>query len=126
MLIKERGIYILPDNIDYRKLIKKVYELSAPLGMGHFCTIEGCLPEKTVDKIMAGASHDFDLSYKDNFDGEGAPKISMDYIHGRCCKFCTFKDYETGKYAINYDWRDHNKSDTKKLIKAIESGELNK
>ena len=126
MLLKERGIYTLPENLDYRKLIKKVYELSAPMGMGHFCTIERELPEETIEKIMKGASHDFDLEHSGSYHGNGAPEIGMDYIHGRCCKFYVFKDYQTNKMAINYPWRDHDNKTTKLLIRLIESGKLNK
>lgn len=80
---------------DLRELMKKVYDMSEPVGLGMRHYRPGPLDDEMLDKILTkiGKPTDEDVL------------IHMDYVHGRCCKFCVW--HKDGKLLINNRWPDH-------------------
>lgn len=94
--------------VDMAKFVKKVYELSKPLGMGflHFT------PEPLSDEEAKSLINDND------------PKIkcSLDYVKGRSCKMTVHKEISGSmfnkkeKLFIRSPWFDHTDSQLKELL----------
>ena len=76
--------------IDLVEFAKKVYELSAPQGMGflHYT------PEPITDEEA-----------KQCIQEEGRNALNMDYVKGRACKMHVRR--EDGKLTISDTWYDH-------------------
>ena len=91
-------------HLDPREVVKAVYRRSFPVGIGYVHYREGELDEKTIDEIIQ--------------EGEESPSrrnvISMDYVHGRQCKFHAFRRGE--KVVVNDNWLDHALSDLHEMI----------
>jgi len=87
-------------NADKIKMVKKVYDLSRPQGLGviHFTT-EPLTDEEAKSLI--------------NSDGT----IDMDYIKGRACKFNTWKEKE--RFFISDTWYDHTNEQFKELLEDV-------
>lgn len=94
--------------VDMVKFIKKVYELSRPLGMGflHFT------PEPLTDK----EAKELILKKSDKL------KCSLDYVRGRSCKMSVFKEVEGNflnkkeRLFVKEPWFDHTDSQLKELL----------
>jgi len=83
------------------ELLKTVYDLSKPQGMGflHFMTTPMTVEEAT--KLL---------------NVHRSPRgYHFDYINGRACKFNIFFDGE--KHYINDSWYDHTNKDFETLLK---------
>lgn len=83
-----------------REAISGAYNLSAPRGMGFLHSKSGPLDDATIDQIMA--------------TGERRQGISMDYVHGRCCKFHTYA--VDGRHYTSPRWYDHSTADLIDLL----------
>ena len=91
----------LPESINLVELVKKVYNLSQPQGMGFMHFTPAPLSEDEAKKYI-------DLS------SSFPSVINMDYVHGRACKFhVTRRD---GKLFIPDSWYDHTDEQYKKLL----------
>ena len=75
-------------DVDTVELVKKVYELSLPQGMGFLHFNSQPLTDEEAQSLIAE-------------DGE----VHLDYVRGRACKFSTYK--EKDKFFIRYPWYDH-------------------
>jgi hypothetical protein len=84
--------------INLVEFVKGVYDMSAPMGMGH-------LHFKSEPMTDAEA--------REQIMDEGRCAVSMDYVRGRCCKM-----YVTRRgnrlYARSY-WPDHNEAQLRAL-----------
>jgi len=97
--------------IDLVKFVKKVYELSRPLGMGFL----QFTPDPLTDEQAKGliSVHKKDPSIK----------LSLDYVNGRSCKMTVYKETEgklfnkKEKLFIRDNWYDHTDSQLKELLK---------
>ena len=88
---------------DLRLVIREVYALSSPQGMGLLHFKRGELTDEEVDAILAS--------------GTPLHPVSMDYVNGRSCKFSvTFRD---GRRLIGDRWYDHSESQLDQLLKTI-------
>jgi hypothetical protein len=91
-------------------LIRKVFELSSPQGMGYLHhDANHTLSDEEVAHII---------------DCGGRPGIHMDYIKGRSCKFHLFLNKETGEY-YSLDiregfWYDHSPAQLAELVKVLQ------
>ena len=74
-----------------KELVKAVYNMSEPVGMGflHYT------PEDLTDEEAKGL---IDMASK-------TCVVSMDYVNGRQCKFSIFKVGD--KFAVANSWGDH-------------------
>jgi hypothetical protein len=79
--------------VDLRELVKAVYELSKPIGMGFIHYEEGPIPEGILEVCVTAHENDKSIS------------LSLDYVLGRGCKFTLFR--EKGKLLAYRDWYDH-------------------
>ena len=84
-------------NIDPAALVRAVYSLSIPRGMGflHFVPNNELSDDEVASHIRR--------------DGT----IHMDYVYGRGCKFHTWA--RDGKLFMDTPWYDHTDADLKKL-----------
>ena len=98
--------------IDLKKFVKKVYELSVPIGLGFIRARDGELSDEDAEKIIKGVEFDYPASKTND-----STPIRMDYVHGRCCKMIVFQ--KDGKLYINNNWNDHSKGQLKKLLKHV-------
>ena len=106
---------------DLRVLVKKAYELSVPLGMGHLHYKAGVLDDATVDKILASANIYSEI------------RLVMDYVHGRAVKLSVFRQQSNGEsptweylnakgpelWWIYDQWPDHSAEQLDQLLSAI-------
>lgn len=96
----------LPENIDMIALIKKVYELSVPLGMGFLHFMSAPMTDEHAKEILSCQS-----------EGFSGCILSLDYIQGRSCKFHVYKEKD-GLY-INDSWYDHTDAQFNELLKTF-------
>lgn len=89
-------------DINLKKFIQRVYEMSSPQGMGFLHAQTGGLSDEDAEKILAR-------------DTKGRIAASMDYVHGRACKMTVFR--EDGKYYIRDAWYDHSSAALAVLLK---------
>lgn len=103
---------------DIPNLIKGVYALSVPVGMGYMHYQEGDLPEPTLGLLMERLEKNLQRITKLEADGItyglASCVMPMDYIHGRCCKFGVF--YNSGKFFIDGNWFDHSEAQLDMLL----------
>lgn len=85
---------------DVKDLVRVAYDLSKPLGMGFLHAKPGGLTDEEVESLI-------DMNDKRCI-------VSMDYVHGRACKFTVF--VEDGKMYIHDKWYDHTNRDLEKLL----------
>ena len=90
---------------DLVKLVKDVYHLSRPQGMGYLHYTEGALSDEDAQTII-------------DQGGQGDCIVSMDYIYGRACKFNVWKD-EDDRLWIRSKWFDHTDGDQQSLLALI-------
>jgi hypothetical protein len=82
-------------------LVREVYNLSAPAGMGMLHYQPGPLPENIVQEIV-----------------ENPRGIHMDYVFGRQCKMSVYK--EGDQHYIFKRWHDHSESQPTQLLTALD------
>jgi hypothetical protein len=87
-------------DVNLVELVKKVYSLSQPQGMGFFHFVIRPLTDKEASGLID-------------------PKfgINMDYVHGRSCKF--FARYKDGRLLIQESWYDHTDEQFQALLDAF-------
>lgn len=109
--MEEGYIEIPKDKI--RDLVKKVYEMSRPVGMGFLHARDGELSEEDTDALI-------DLKTLNATDRFGRFTIvHMDYVHGRQCKMnvAVFKAKNMeDKFYIRDSWYDHSDRQLKELL----------
>lgn len=88
--------------VDLVRLLKEAYALSRPQGLGILHARDGDLPDEDAQHIIARESERSHVA------------ASMDYVHGRACKFAVFK--KNGKLFIRRAWYDHSTRDLKTLL----------
>jgi len=82
---------------DMVKFVKKVYDLSSPLGLGLLHFRDEPLSDEDAEEIVNSPCG-----------------VTMDYVHGRACKMrVTEKD---GKLYIPDTWFDHSDTDLEQLL----------
>lgn len=89
-------------DVDLRELARKVYAMSAPMGMGHIHYRPGNLDEETIDMI---------------FDAETQRPLRMDYVHGRCCKMIVFQNGD--RLYVRHYWLDHTEDQYAELLQHL-------
>lgn len=89
---------------DVVTLVKKVYDLSIPVGLGMLHYRDGGLSDGEVNSIIKS-----DTEYM----------VRMDYVNGRQCKFNLFYNEETGDVYTHKEWYDHTDSQFKELLSSI-------
>ena len=85
--------------IDLIKFVKKVYELSQPLGLGFLHYQEGNLSDEEAKALI----HKNDPCI-----------VNMDYVKGRACKMKVFN--RESKLEIHDSWYDHTDSQLEELL----------
>jgi hypothetical protein len=86
------------------ELVKEVYNLSSPQGLGALHFKEGGLTNEEVNEVL-------DTPKYSNI------VVSMDYIKGRACKMAVYKKDDS--VYIRYPWFDHTHEDFVALLKAV-------
>jgi len=93
-----------------RDAIKIAFELSSPQGLGFLHHRPGGLEEEVVDEIV-------------NREGTGHIAASIDYVHGRSCKFTVFRGGDYGNHNdrlyIRSSWYDHGDYALEQLLTRI-------
>jgi hypothetical protein len=99
------------------QLIANVYAMSVPVGMGHLHFRSGELDRDTHIALQTHFANRLaqvkesprpsEWPYPDTL-------LSMDYIHGRQCKFSI--SYYRGELVINDDWYDHSEAQFTELL----------
>lgn len=87
-------------NVDKVKLVKKVFDLSVPQGLGFL-------------QASAGSMSDEDAKRFIHEDGT----INMDYVQGRACKFNVINDGVN--LVIRDTWYDHTNAQFEELLKHV-------
>ena len=88
---------------DLREVARAVYEMSAPQGLGFLHYQEGGLDDEDIDSLLR--------------DENNRIALSMDYVHGRACKFTVFR--EDGRLYIRNRWYDHTPAALEEFLKRI-------
>ena len=83
-------------------VVKSVYDLSMPQGLGHLQFEERSLTDDEALEIINPCD---------------CIPVMMDYVKGRSCKFNVYK--RDGRLLIHDVWYDHSDSDLKELLKRI-------
>lgn len=83
-------------DIDLRKFVQRVYELSVPQGLGFLQATSDGLSDEEIDTILSG-------------------NLYMDYVLGRACKLCGSLS-EEGRLTIPNTWYDHTDKQFEKLL----------
>jgi len=78
-------------NVDVVELVRKVYELSMPQGLGFLQYEAGGLTHEEAESIVKM--------------GDRRCVVSMDYVRGRACKFVVLKNED--RLEIRDTWYDH-------------------
>jgi len=94
-------------NMNLQDLVKTAYALSVPMGMGFMHAKEGPLSDADAEHIIQTTKR----QYRDNYDGIA---VSMDYVHGRACKF-TVRENKDGRYIYD-EWFDHTDKQLRNLL----------
>ena len=99
------GMIELPANTDLVKLVKEVYDLSLPQGLGFLHFKPKPMSDDEAKEIVRRGE-------ESNFG------ISMDYVNGRSCKF--YVTNRDGKMFIARRWYDHSESSVRELCKRMD------
>lgn len=84
-------------------LVRTVYDMSRPVGLGFLHAKDGSLTEAEVDVIIQPT---------------GRIAASMDYVNGRQCKMTVFRA-DDGTLSINDYWHDHSDSQLQQLLDVL-------
>tara|TARA_R110000851_G_scaffold72413_1_gene160428 strand:- start:2285 stop:2581 length:297 start_codon:yes stop_codon:yes gene_type:complete len=80
----------LNKSVDLVEFVKQVYNMSVPMGMGIMHYVDEPLSDEFARSLI-------DMSCD--------TPVALDYIKGRYCKMCVFKDNK-GLYVRDY-WSEH-------------------
>jgi len=106
--MSETNTIKLPKNVDMRLLIKTVYDLSKPQGLGFMHYNENdALTDEECDKII------------DTFKDDKRLALSLDYLKGRSCKFHVNRIKDSDELEIYDKWYDHNDEQLATLLQKI-------
>lgn len=90
--------------------VKLAFDLSSPQGLGFLHHREGGLEDGVVNEIIER-------------EKRGAVAASMDYVHGRSCKFTVYRGGERpdwdDKLYISSSWYDHSDRALEELLTGI-------
>ena len=81
--------------------IKKVYDLSHPQGLGFIHYTNEPLSDADAVALIQPT---------------GRIAVCMDYVRGRACKMCVFRDYNTGTLHFELPWFDHTRVQEAELL----------
>ena len=96
--------------VDLVELVKTVYDMSDPVGMGYMHYREGSLSDHDAQMHIDMDAGDF----------LGASiVVGMDYVHGRCCKFNVHRDNKTKDLYIMDRWSDHSKKQLNAILSKV-------
>ena len=90
--------------VDLRKLIREVYNLSVPQGLGHLHYTPEGLSDDEVNQILSNT-------------GYTHLAVAMDYVKGRACKMNVYK--EDDRLYIPDKWFDHTDEQLVELLKRV-------
>lgn len=90
---------------DLVQVAKIAYDLSKPQGMGFMHFQPGPLDAETAQQIVSARTRDPGVA------------LSMDYVHGRACKFVVFRDGD--KLSVRDSWYDHTPEQHAELVRRI-------
>jgi hypothetical protein len=90
-----------------RDAVKLAYGMSGPQGLGFLHFQAGGLSDEDTDKII-------------NRERPGWIAVSMDYVHGRSCKFSVYREGE--RLFIQPSWYDHGDAALEELLDALRVG----
>ena len=105
----KEGYIEIPEN-KLRDLVRKVYDMSVPVGMGFLHAKPGGLTDEEVEELIR-------LPKKREFGKHEI--IYMDYVNGRQCKMSVYVFCEKGmedKFGIRDSWYDHTDRQLKELL----------
>ena len=85
------------------KFAQKAYDLSRPQGLGFLHAQAGGLSEAEA---------------KDLISDTGRIALHMDYVHGRACKVCVFRDLKD-TLTIGDQWYDHTDAQLAALLQSL-------
>lgn len=88
-------IHISSDKVE--EAVRAAYDLSEVRGLGILQARDGELDQETVDLIVTSRRG-----------------VSMDYVHGRCCKFHLYQ--HDGEQYCQPEWFDHSRRDLVELL----------
>lgn len=94
--------------VDLKDLIRHVYDLSLPQGLGFLHYQSGSLTDDEIQQVL-------DRQEKEKLPGHVA--LYLDYIKGRSCKMLVFRDGDN--LFIHDQWMDHYDTDLEKLLKRL-------
>ena len=92
-------------DVDLADVIRAVYDLSSPRGLGFLHCTPGPLSDEIVQEIL-NQPH----SYSDYV-------VSLDYVSGRACKFVVRE--EEGRRFFTVPWYDHTDEQVAKLCERL-------
>lgn len=84
-------------------LVRAVYDMSVPVGLGFIHAQPGSLTDEEVASIIKP---------------EGRIAARMDYVNGRQCKMTVFRA-DDGSLSINDHWFDHTDGQLQHLLEEI-------
>ena len=87
--------------VDLAKFVQKVYELSAPQGLGFLHFKAEPLSEEDTKSIAEQPLR-------------GSVRLNMDYVYGRACKMVVWE--KDGKLQIRDSWYDHTDDQFRELL----------
>jgi hypothetical protein len=98
-----------------REAVKLAYAASAPQGLGFLHAREGGLSDEDANEII-------EREKGTRFPNPVA--ASMDYVHGRSCKFTVFRGKEDAeRLFIRPRWYDHSDTQLVELLEALGVGD---
>jgi hypothetical protein len=104
-IVKERMMYLDITGVNLIDLVKAVYELSRPQGLGFLHFEEGGLTDEEAEQLVSRS------------DRNGHMRLGLDYVKGRACKFHAFSAGD--RLLMNARWYDHTADDTTALLKRL-------
>ena len=84
--------------VDLKEFVKKAYEMSIPVGMGHMHYQPGPMSDEDAEAILSGANSPSGVL-------PGGTYFSMDYFRGRACKISAWE--KDGRIVTGDTWYDH-------------------
>ena len=93
---------VIPDE-KLRDLVRAVYDMSVPVGLGFLHATEGSLSDEDVNRLI---------------HAEGRIAVKMDYVKGRQCKMTVFRAAD-GTLTIHDQWFDHSDRQLEKLLELL-------
>ena len=98
-------MYIDITGADLKEAAKIAYDLSVPAGLGYLHFKPEPLSDAEAQQLI------------DRERPDGHIALSMDYVHGRGCKFTVVR--KEGRLYIYANWYDHSEYQTEELLKRL-------